>query len=141
MPLRPRPACLACGRLTGCRCVRRDRSGDLTQPGYGAGWRALRAEHLAMEPWCRECLTHGRYVAATDVDHITARRKGGSEEHDNLRSLCHACHARKTAAEDGGFGNRRTGDHLAGNGSGRLAQEGACRTSHAPAVGNIGGAR
>src|SRR3990167_2268648 len=74
------------------------------QRGYGAAWRVIRAEHLRMEPDCRVC---GR--PATDVDHVRSRANGGSDAHANLRSMCHECHAAKTAREDGGFGNRRLG--------------------------------
>lgn len=49
------------------------------------------------------CLNRGRFAAvnhsrcrAVSVDHIQPRRAGGSDEHANLQSLCHACHSRKT---------------------------------------------
>jgi 5-methylcytosine-specific restriction enzyme A len=41
-------------------------------------------------------------VVATDVDHVDGDSENNSQ--DNLRSLCHACHSRKTATQDGGFG-------------------------------------
>ena len=52
----------------------------------------------------------GRAVPATDVDHIRPH-KGNEDlmwDEENLQALCHACHSRKTAAEDGGFGNIKT---------------------------------
>lgn len=36
---------------------------------------------------------------ATDVDHIIPAHKGGTDEPDNLRSLCRWHHERKTARE------------------------------------------
>lgn len=68
--------------------------------GYGRQWRKLRAAHLTAHPFCEEC---GR-AEATDVDHVLSRAKGGSDEAANLRSLCHACHSRKTCVVDGGLG-------------------------------------
>lgn len=81
-----------------------------TGQGYGAPWRRLRALVLAAEPLCVDPfgVHEGRPTIATDVDHIVARSRGGSDDRDNLQSLCHACHSRKTNAEDGG-GWRRPG--------------------------------
>lgn len=73
---------------------------------YGGAWRKLRAHVLRGEPLCRQCRQSGRIVQATDVDHIVPRSLGGSDEVENLQPLCGSCHARKTATEDGGFGNR-----------------------------------
>lgn len=51
----------------------------------------------------------GKVTAATEVDHIVPHR--GDErlfrDEKNLQSLCRPCHSRKTAVEDGGFGNYR----------------------------------
>lgn len=43
---------------------------------------------------CRKC--GGR---ATEVDHITPLFRGGTNDDRNMQSLCHACHATKTASE------------------------------------------
>lgn len=43
-------------------------------------------------------------MAATEVDHVTAIEAGGSNDTENLRSLCKPCHSRKTVATDGGLG-------------------------------------
>lgn len=67
--------------------------------GYGAKWRKLRLVQLAREPYCRHCKDHDRLAVATDVDHIVPRRSGGSDSFENLQSLCHSCHSRKTATE------------------------------------------
>lgn len=71
-------------------------------------WKNLRAAHLRHFPLCAECLKRGIVTAATDVDHIIPHRGDPSLmwNPNNLQSLCHACHSRKTAAEDGGFGNK-----------------------------------
>lgn len=72
--------------------------------GYGRGWKALRAYVLSIEPTCRTCRADGRVTPATDVDHVVPLARGGSNDIGNLQPLCHACHSRKTAREDGGFG-------------------------------------
>ncbi|WP_366141808.1 HNH endonuclease signature motif containing protein, partial [Propionivibrio sp.] len=43
---------------------------------------------------------------ATDVDHIVPIRRGGTNKHENLQPLCHACHSRKTATQDSRFSCR-----------------------------------
>ena len=72
--------------------------------GYDRKWRRIRAQFLKKHPECVEC---GQ--PATDVDHIVPRAAGGSDQWSNLQPLCHACHSRKTVAQDGGFGNARGG--------------------------------
>lgn len=62
-----------------------------------ARWRMARAEQIKRQPLCA-C---GQ--VATDVDHILPHR--GREEYafnlDNLQSMCHACHMRKTREDRG----------------------------------------
>ena len=70
---------------------------------YGTDiWRDdLRPMQLIREPFCRICAQHGHRVRATDVDHIVDHRGDWALfiDRDNLQSLCHSCHSRKTAAE------------------------------------------
>lgn len=83
--------------------------------GYGAKWRRLRAKVMAAvaleQGWpfalCEHHLKHNERVKATDLDHIISRSLGGSDDAENLQALCHSCHSKKTAKEDGGFKNRR----------------------------------
>ncbi len=70
--------------------------------GYGAAWRVLRANWLKRNPCCCYCGAVG-----TDVDHIVPRRCGGTDDADNLQTLCHSCHSRKTVTHDGGTGRGR----------------------------------
>jgi 5-methylcytosine-specific restriction protein A len=73
--------------------------------GYGARWRRLRAYHLRRHPTCTDPFrVHETLVLATDVDHILPRRQGGTDEEENLQSLCHTCHSRKSAVRDGRWG-------------------------------------
>ena len=69
----------------------------------------LRPMQLLREPYCRMCAERARReqrpelarVPAVDVDHVTPHRGRLSLFLDasNLQSLCHSCHAVKTAAE------------------------------------------
>jgi 5-methylcytosine-specific restriction protein A len=73
--------------------------GSSTSRGYGAAWQKLRSQVLRAEPLCRQCNREGRVVAATDVDHIVPKAKGGSDDRSNLQPLCEACHKAKTVAD------------------------------------------
>ena len=72
--------------------------------GYDRDWQRCRLVKLADDPFCERCSHPGEEVAATEVDHILALSKGGTNERRNLRSLCKSCHSRKTMAEDSGIG-------------------------------------
>lgn len=60
----------------------------------GLAWRKLRALVLSEQPFCELC---GR--PATDVDH--ADNDPTNNGRDNLASMCHECHSRKTQADLG----------------------------------------
>jgi 5-methylcytosine-specific restriction enzyme A len=66
------------------------------------GWYKVRAEYLRAHPHCERCGD-----VATDIDHITPRSQGGTDDWSNLQALCHSCHSHKTARYDGGFGHAR----------------------------------
>lgn len=118
MPSRPMKPCPepTCWRLTnGGRCdehdLRRRRAaehprGSSTQQGYGSAWRRLRLVILARDPVCRD--DSGCDALSQDVDHIVARRHGGSDHPTNLRGMCHSHHSRKTVLRDGGWGRSRS---------------------------------
>lgn len=80
--------------------------GSAASQGYGARWRKLRTWFLKDHPLCAIC---GR--PATDVDHIVSKRKGGTDDPENLQALCHACHSAKTAKQDRRFGLRLSNPH------------------------------
>ena len=85
------------------------RHGTSAQRGYGSKWRAARARFLFEHPLCTTCLKEGRVTEATDVDHVIPHRGDPTLFWDetNWQALCHECHSRKTAREDGAFGNPR----------------------------------
>jgi 5-methylcytosine-specific restriction enzyme A len=74
--------------------------GTAVERGYGSAWRRIRAAFLAKHPlcWCGQ--------PATDVDHIVAKRAGGTDDWSNLQALCHAHHSLKTATVDSTFAHR-----------------------------------
>jgi 5-methylcytosine-specific restriction protein A len=68
--------------------------------GYGTAWVKLRENIMRRDRrLCRFCLAAGRYVVATEVDHITPKAKGGTDESGNLQALCSPCHKSKTAID------------------------------------------
>lgn len=85
-----------------------DRRGTSTERGYDSRWRKARLGFLAKHPLCEECNRQGRIVAATVVDHVVPHC--GDQvlfwQRSNWEAKCKSCHDRKTAREDGGFGNR-----------------------------------
>ena len=71
---------------------------------YGNRWRKLRDAFLCRFPLCAQC-----DKPAEVVDHCQPHNGdlGMFYAWNNLQSLCKRCHDRKTAREDGGFGNQR----------------------------------
>lgn len=69
----------------------------------------LRPQQLAREPFCRDCARRGLRVYATDVDHVQPHDGDWSlfSDPNNLQSLCHSCHGRKTIAESRAKAARR----------------------------------
>lgn len=84
-----------------------DRRPPSSQRGYSGEWRKVRAVKLDRDPSCERC-----GAPATDVDHdpplADLVAAGVADPHADrwLHSLCHSCHSRKTATQDGGFGRR-----------------------------------
>lgn len=69
----------------------------------GDKFRKARAAFMAAHPLCEIC-----GGLSSDLDHITPH-KGDPVlfwDSDNWQALCASCHSKKTAREDGGFGNR-----------------------------------
>ena len=63
-------------------------------------WRKLRAEKLRQNPICEQCVRIGLIIPAQVVDHIVPINKDGAAlDIDNLQSLCHPCHNRKSAMD------------------------------------------
>jgi len=90
--------CAAC--LREARKRDNQRRNPANKKKYRGDWPEIRAEHLRLYPYCVNC-----GAIATQVDHILPLSRGGTHDHYNLNSMCHSCHSRKTATQDGGFGN------------------------------------
>ena len=50
---------------------------------------------------CQPCRRTGRVTAATAVDHIVPKAKGGTDYLENLEAICEPCHRDKTIADQG----------------------------------------
>lgn len=104
-------ACVECMPYVKQDIRRYDRErdqGESRQWIHSARWRKASRAHLCEHPLCAECERQGKVTAATLVDHIKPH-KGNYElfwDPNNWQSMCDPCHNRKTATEDGGFGNK-----------------------------------
>ena len=70
--------------------------------GYGSRWQKARKTYLQTHPLCVECMKEGKYIKATDVDHIVPHRGDQSLlwDRSNWQPLCHRHHSIKTRRED-----------------------------------------
>lgn len=108
MPVRPKRHSPAAAATPKHKPVEQQR-GTSAQRGYGYRWQKTRAGYLAKHPLCVHCMREERVEPATELDHIIPHC-GDMElfwDRENWQGLCRPCHSRKTATEDGGFGNAR----------------------------------
>ena len=76
--------------------------------GYGPEWRKASRQFLRENPLCAACEKRGRLRAATVTDHIVPH-KGNIMlfwDRTNWEPMCWRCHSRKTAKEDGRWGQK-----------------------------------
>ncbi len=74
--------------------------GTRHERGYGTAWVKLREKVIERDSGlCVACLRDGLIVIGTDVDHITPKAKGGTDDIANLQLLCGPHHREKTARE------------------------------------------
>lgn len=115
MPWKPKSIC----NYPGCQSLTYDRycekhkkemiriQNDRTAKMYTYQWRKASKEFLKKHPLCVHCEREARLTPATEVDHI--KPHGGDRKlfwnKNNWQPLCKSCHSKKTAEEDGGFGN------------------------------------
>lgn len=64
-------------------------------------WQSIRAQQLAIEPWCRFCARDGIRTKATTVDHVE-RHNGdrGRFFGGPFQSLCKPCHDREKQGQE-----------------------------------------
>lgn len=80
--------------------------------GYGAAWRKLRLHILARDCYlcqCDECAKRQVPLPANEVDHITPKAQGGTDDEQNLRAVNPDCHKRITQEQKGGKPKKRIG--------------------------------
>jgi len=73
-----------------------------TERGYGYEWRLTRLRILNRDMYlCQVCDKQGKTTPATEVDHIIPKAKGGTDNEDNLQSICYRCHKDKSLRDEG----------------------------------------
>ncbi len=75
---------------------------------YGRRWKDAKAIFLRSNPLCVDCNSRGILTAAKAVDHKVPHKGDYALfwDRDNWQPMCGSCHNRKTAREDGAFGNK-----------------------------------
>jgi 5-methylcytosine-specific restriction enzyme A len=80
--------------------------GSRHERGYGSEWDKKRLRIFERDcGLCQECLRNGRVTAcggkpySAFCDHIINKAEGGTDDDDNLQTLCNDCHKAKTDAE------------------------------------------
>ena len=73
----------------------------MSNPFYNSrAWRKLSRDFRQCNPLCTVCFKKGIVKRAAVVDHIIPIRMGGEPlDWDNLQSLCHKCHNKKSGRE------------------------------------------
>ena len=107
MPRKPKRACkfpgcpnLTCGEYCNAHTKiardnynRLERSPDVNKR-YGREWRIIRARYVALHPLCEMCLKEGRLTPVEEVHHKKPVSQGGTNDFENLMSLCQSCHTK-----------------------------------------------
>lgn len=76
--------------------------GTAEQRGYDAAWRKLRLLILRRDRYrcrCADCVSLGRVLPASEVDHRIPKFEGGTDDPANLYAINSDCHKRKTGEE------------------------------------------
>ena len=59
---------------------------------YSQGWKQIRTRYVREHPFCERCREEGRLTPVAEVHHIRPISRGGTNQWDNLMSLCQSCH-------------------------------------------------
>lgn len=86
-----------------------EKRGSRQSRGYTEEWVHARKRYLSENPFCVQCLARGVQRPATEVDHIIPHKGDHTLMWDtsNWQGLCHDCHSKKTAREDGRWAPRK----------------------------------
>ena len=77
-----------------------ERRGASHERGYGWAWAKLRNLIMLRDHgMCQPCKRRGEVSLARDVDHITPKANGGTDDAANLQAICARCHEAKTLSE------------------------------------------
>lgn len=97
MPQKPPHPCNrpGCPKLTTARFCEahaqyhEQQRGSASSRGFDHEWRTrTRPRILARDPFCRKC----KRKPSTQVHHVIARARGGSDDDENLEGWCRPCH-------------------------------------------------
>jgi 5-methylcytosine-specific restriction protein A len=108
MPTKPKKPCAypGCPRLTyGRYCEKHqkernaqyekyERDRVATKRRYGKNWKLIRDAYVKKHPFCELCFQKGVLAPVEEVHHILPLAEGGTNDRDNLISLCKSCHSR-----------------------------------------------
>lgn len=82
--------------------------GTRHERGYGAAWDKLRQAIMSRDMHlCQPCKREDKATPAREVDHITPKAEGGTDDAANLQAICIPCHRAKTQAEGARAQGRR----------------------------------
>lgn len=91
--------------------------GTRHERGYGAAWDKTRDRIRERDGnFCQPCMRDGKIKPAREVDHITPKAEGGTDDDANLQSICIPCHRAKTQAEGARAQGRRVKRQIGADG-------------------------
>jgi len=71
---------------------------------YGSGWERISKAYRRANPLCEKCKAEGKLVPSELVHHkVKLGADGGTNDPDNLESLCWSCHSRHHAKQGDNF--------------------------------------
>lgn len=73
---------------------------------YGRIWKRIRDRYFKAHPLCERCTKDEKITPAQEVHHIKPLAHGGTNDEDNLMSLCKSCHSYITAETGDRWHNR-----------------------------------
>ena len=77
----------------------KDKRQSSHQRGYTWRWRQFALRYLQANPFCVDCLGHGKATDANEVHHIKKQADYPELKYElsNLMALCKTCHDRRSA--------------------------------------------
>ena len=101
--IKAKKICGGCRKIKGvsCVCPTKKPFEGIARDNYpfynSRRWRSIAKNHKKNNPLCIQCLQEGKTTPVDVTDHITSIDDGGHKtDLNNLQSLCHSCHNKKT---------------------------------------------